>query len=234
MTRRAALRLTARLAAEHPPGAAELSRAGEMTRDQREPSGCAAGRPITVLHRDDLGLPGRYGVRSADSNTVDHHPSCGGLRRSQHRRWLHRRHRELAQLAGLATARGPPGRFPLVHADSLAEGVASALHYEGPFILSDEMCDLPTLAHTLRRDARSYVPPTVPASLAYAAAKPIEALARALHRHPILSRVQLDFISSGAEPLADRARETFGFSPLPIEEGLSRYLANRTTPGPRP
>jgi nucleoside-diphosphate-sugar epimerase len=51
----------------------------------------------------------------------------------------------------------PSGRFPLVHADSLAQGVASALHHEGPFILSDEMCDLPTLARTLRRDARSYV-----------------------------------------------------------------------------
>jgi nucleoside-diphosphate-sugar epimerase len=126
----------------------------------------------------------------------------------------------------------PPGRFPLVHADSLADGVASALHHEGPFILSDEMCDLPTLARTLRRDTRSYVPPTVPASLAYAAAKPIEALGRALHRHPILSRVQLDFISSGAEPLAERARETFGFIPLPIEEGLSRYVTNRARFGP--
>jgi nucleoside-diphosphate-sugar epimerase len=122
----------------------------------------------------------------------------------------------------------PPGRFPLVHAGSLAEGVASALLYQGPFILSDEMCDLPTLARALRRQVRSYVPLTVPASLAYGAARPIEALGRAIHRRPLLSRVQLDFIASSSEPLADRARETFGFTPLPIEKGLSRYLSQRT------
>lgn len=122
----------------------------------------------------------------------------------------------------------PPGRFPLVHADSLAEGVASALPFEGPFILSDQMCDLPMLARALRRQARSYVPPTMPAPLAYRAARPLEALGHALHRRPILSRVQLDFISAGIEPLADRAQETFGFAPLPIELGLCRYLADRT------
>jgi nucleoside-diphosphate-sugar epimerase len=121
----------------------------------------------------------------------------------------------------------PPGRFPLVHADSLAEGVARALPHEGPFILSDEMCDLPTLARALRRQARSFVPPTVPASVAYGAARPLEALGRALHRRPILSQVQLDFISAGNEPLANRARGTFGFTPLPLEVGLSRYLADR-------
>jgi nucleoside-diphosphate-sugar epimerase len=70
----------------------------------------------------------------------------------------------------------PPDRFQLVRAGSLAEGVASALLYQGPFILSDEMCDLPTLARALRRQVRSYVPLTVPPSLAYGAARPIEAL----------------------------------------------------------
>jgi hypothetical protein len=60
-----------------------------------------------------------------------------------------------------------------VHAGPLAEGVASALLYQGPFILSDEMRDLPTLARALRRQVRSYVPLTVPPSLAYGAARPI-------------------------------------------------------------
>ncbi len=121
----------------------------------------------------------------------------------------------------------PPGRFPLVHADSLAAGIVSALPYEGPFVLSDDMCDLKSLARALRRQVRSYVPPQVPATCLRAAAPPIEAFARALRRRPILSRVQLDFITAGIEPLTDRATTILGFTPLPIHAGLHRYLADR-------
>lgn len=126
----------------------------------------------------------------------------------------------------------PPGRFPLVHAESLADGVLRALDVvpdgrDGPFIISDGMVDLRTLARTLRSWAPSYVPPQVPAALAYAATAPIEALGRALHRRPILSKVQLDFITAGTEPLADRARSELGWTPMPLAEGLSRYIVDR-------
>lgn len=126
----------------------------------------------------------------------------------------------------------PPGRFPLVHAESLAAGVLRSLDVEpggrdGPFIISDGMVDLRTLARTLRAQAPSYVPPQVPAALAYAATVPIEGLGRLVRRRPILAEVQLDFITSGAEPLADRARAELGWTPMPFAEGLSRYVLDR-------
>jgi nucleoside-diphosphate-sugar epimerase len=120
-----------------------------------------------------------------------------------------------------------PGRFPLVHADSLAAGVLAALDQEGPFIISDALCDLSTLARTLRRQARSFVPPRVPVRCAYATTTVLEALARVSRRAPIMSRVQLDFITAGSEPLPERAAQTLGFTPLPIDEGLRCYLADR-------
>ena len=120
-----------------------------------------------------------------------------------------------------------PGHFPLVHADSLAGAIVSALSHEGPYIISDTMCDLPNLARTLRRQARSSVPPRVPAGVAYTAATLIEALGRALRRRPIMSAVQLNFITAGTEPLADRAMQKLAFRPLQLDEGLRRYLADR-------
>ena len=121
-----------------------------------------------------------------------------------------------------------PGRFPLVHAESLAAAIVRALDHEGAFIVSDGMCSLKSLSQALRRQARSYLPPQVPAALAYAATAPVEALGRALHFRPMLCKVQLDFITAGNEPLAERAGQTLGFAPLPLDEGLRRYLANRT------
>lgn len=120
-----------------------------------------------------------------------------------------------------------PGRFPLVHARSLAGAIVSALDHEGPFIVSDGMCDLKSLALALRQQARSWNPPQVPAGLAYAATAPVEALGRALHFRPMLCKVQLDFITAGNEPLADRAQKLLGFVPCTLREGLRRYLAER-------
>ena len=67
----------------------------------------------------------------------------------------------------------------------------------------------------------------MPAGVAYTAATLIEALGRALRRRPIMSRVQLDFINAGTEPLADRAMQKLAFRPLPLDEGLRRYLVDR-------
>jgi nucleoside-diphosphate-sugar epimerase len=122
----------------------------------------------------------------------------------------------------------PPGRFPLVHADSLATGIVRSLLHQGPFIISDGMHDLHGLARALRRHTRSYVPVEVPAKVAYAAAAPIEAMALALRRRPILSRVQLDFITGGNQPLSDQAEKVLDFRPLTLHEGLARYLAERS------
>lgn len=120
-----------------------------------------------------------------------------------------------------------PGRFPLVHAESLANATLRALDHDGAFIVSDGMFSLKSLARALRTTARSYVPPELPARLAYAATAPLEALGRALHFRPMLCKVQLDFITSGNEPRADRAVQQLGWSPRPIDAGLRRYLAER-------
>jgi dihydroflavonol-4-reductase len=120
-----------------------------------------------------------------------------------------------------------PGRFPLVHAASVADAMVRALGHEGAYIVSDGMCSLKSLAQSLRRQARSYVPPEIPAALAYAATAPMEALGRALHFRPMLCKVQLDFITNGSEPLADRAAQVLGWTPRPLEEGLRQYLTER-------
>ncbi|MBL8930620.1 MAG: NAD-dependent epimerase/dehydratase family protein [Kineosporiaceae bacterium] len=120
-----------------------------------------------------------------------------------------------------------PGRFPVIHAESLAAGIVSALDHEGAFLLSDGMCDLPTLAAELRRQAHSLAPPTLPAPLVYAAVLPLEAACRALGRRPILCRAQLDFITAGSEPRPERAIATLDWQPLPLREGLRRYLSDR-------
>jgi nucleoside-diphosphate-sugar epimerase len=122
----------------------------------------------------------------------------------------------------------PRGRFPLVHADSLVTAIVGALNHEGAYIVSDGMASLKSLARALRSQTRSYVPPEVPAALAYAATAPVEALGRALHFRPMLCKVQLDFITNGTEPLAQRAAQTLGWTPLRLEDGLRRYLSERT------
>lgn len=120
-----------------------------------------------------------------------------------------------------------PGQFPLVHADSLAQAIVRALDADGAFLVSDGMHSLKSLAQALRTQARSYVPPQIPAGLAYAATALVEALGRALRFRPMLCKVQLDFITAGLEPLPDRAVQTLGWQPMPLADGLRRYLAER-------
>jgi dihydroflavonol-4-reductase len=120
-----------------------------------------------------------------------------------------------------------PGRFPLVHAQSLAQAIVRALDAEGAFLVSDGMSSLKTLAHTLRAQKRCYVPPQIPAGLAYAATAVVEAIGRTLRFRPMLCKAQLDFITAGLEPLSERAVNALAWQPLPLAEGLQRYLAER-------
>lgn len=121
----------------------------------------------------------------------------------------------------------PRGRFPLIHADSLAEGIVASLDHDGAFILSDTMCDLPTLAREVRRQTESLVPPTVPAPLAYGAIWPLEQVGKLVRVRPILAKVQLDFITAGLEPRPERAIAELDWYPMLLAEGLKRYLADR-------
>jgi dihydroflavonol-4-reductase len=120
-----------------------------------------------------------------------------------------------------------PTRFPVVHVDSLAAGIAAALGHPGAFILSDQMTGLREIALRLHAEARTRIPPVMPPGIVRPGATLLEALARLTRRPPIMARVQLDFLTKGWEPRPDRAIAELGWQPTPLEEGLSRYLAER-------
>jgi nucleoside-diphosphate-sugar epimerase len=119
------------------------------------------------------------------------------------------------------------GRFPVVHADSLARAIHVAMDHEGAFIVSEGMTSLKDLALTLREQASCFVPPQLPKPMVYASIMAMEAGARLLGMRPLLSVSQLDFITKGAEPLADRAESILGWKPGTLADGLRNYLKAR-------
>jgi nucleoside-diphosphate-sugar epimerase len=108
------------------------------------------------------------------------------------------------------------GGFPVVHVDSLADGIERTLGHDGAFIFSDAMTSLKSMAVETRRLERCWVPPTIPTPLGYASATAMEAFARLTRIRPPLARVQLDFITNGCEPLADRAATVLRWQPWPL------------------
>jgi dihydroflavonol-4-reductase len=128
---------------------------------------------------------------------------------------------------------GVAGRFPLVHVDSLADAITRTLQrhggpgHEGAFIVSDAMTSLSDLARQTRKLHSCWIPPTIPTVLGYASATLMEGFARLTRMRPPLARVQLDFITKGWEPLAERAASVLGWTPRPLAQGLAQYLADR-------
>lgn len=119
------------------------------------------------------------------------------------------------------------GRFPVVHAASLAQAIVVSLKHTGAFIVSEGMTSMPQMARALRLQTRSYVPLTLPKFLAYASAALLELLSRITQQRPILATVQVDFITNGSEPLATKAQQTLGWTPQSLDQGLARYLRER-------
>ncbi len=117
------------------------------------------------------------------------------------------------------------GRFPVVHVDSLADGIRRAMGHRGAYIISDGMTDLKTIARTVRQHTRAYVPPEVPVAPLVPAIRVLEALARVTRRPPIMSRVQVKFITAGWEPHPGKIISQHGWQPLPLAEGIRRCLA---------
>ena len=122
---------------------------------------------------------------------------------------------------------GVAGGFPLVHVDSLADAIERSLEHEGKFIVSDAMTSLKDLALETKRQQPCWVPPTVPTAMGYASAMLMEGFARLTRMRPPLARVQLDFITKGWEPLADRAASVLGWAPRPLKQGIAQYLVDR-------
>jgi nucleoside-diphosphate-sugar epimerase len=120
--------------------------------------------------------------------------------------------------------------FPVVHADKLADAIVRAFDHAGAFIVSESMSSLKEIALAVRAQApRAFVPPTVPAWMAYATIGLLERIARWSGTRPILSVSQLDFVTQGDEPLADRAISVLGWQPGSLAEGVGKYLRERSS-----
>ncbi len=119
------------------------------------------------------------------------------------------------------------GRFPIVHADSLATAIVQAIDQAGAYIVSDQMTSVKEMALTLRHHAKSYVPLTVPLWLASASAAGLELLAKRTRSRPIMSRVQMEFITKGVEPRSVRAQKDLGWKPWSVDQGIQKYLNDR-------
>ena len=120
------------------------------------------------------------------------------------------------------------GRFPVVHIDSLAQAIIASLSGEGPYIASEQMTTLKTIALVLREHADSYVPLSAPVKLARAGATVLEWVARFTRTTPIMARVQIDFITQGIEPRSERITHELGWRPKTLDEGLAKHLENQT------
>lgn len=121
----------------------------------------------------------------------------------------------------------PPSRFPVVHADNLADAIERSLEHTGPFIVSDEMTSLWQLSGKVRQHARCYRPPVLPLFISGTAIRMMEAGARRFGLRPIMSDSQVKFLTAGYEPRADRAVEQLGWNPWSLEKGLEVYFAQR-------
>ena len=121
------------------------------------------------------------------------------------------------------------GAFPVVHVDSLADAIVRALDHAGAFIVSEGMTSLRDVAMAVRAHApRSFVPPVVPVWMAYATIGVLEHLARWTGTRPIMSVSQLDFVTKGDEPLADRAAGVLGWQARSLADGVDQYLRERS------
>jgi hypothetical protein len=84
------------------------------------------------------------------------------------------------------------------------------------------------IALTLRDlSGTSLVPPTVPAWVARSGAAAGEALARLTHSLPIMTRDQIDFMTSAPEPKTDHALTELGWQPMRFDTGIRKYLRDR-------
>lgn len=117
-----------------------------------------------------------------------------------------------------------PGRFPVVHAGSLADAIILTLGHPGAYIVSDQMTTLRDMARAVRHTARSWAPPSLPLAAVCPLVPALERVAALTRRPPIMARVQLQFLTQGTEPRPDKIISELGWRPLPLDEGIRRYL----------
>jgi hypothetical protein len=118
-------------------------------------------------------------------------------------------------------------RFPVVHVDSLSTAIIKTLGKPGAYIVSDQMTSLEEIARITRDYAASYVPITMPIATTKLGVAILEAAAKIIHTKPFASSVQLDYLTKGWEPMAEKAITELRWKPLSLSEGIKRYLSRR-------
>lgn len=120
-----------------------------------------------------------------------------------------------------------PSSFPVVHVESLTDAIIKSLNSPGAYIASDQMTSLKDIARGMRKQAWSYVPLIVPLWLITIGIHLLEVMARITRIKPFASTVQIAFLTKGWKPDPSKAIRELGWKPLPLEEGISRFLAAR-------
>lgn len=131
-----------------------------------------------------------------------------------------------------------PGTMPVVFADDVARGhlAAEKASPGSRYILSESVWSLPTLAAEMADAARTVLgvevklPSVLPEIVARGVSWVTETLSLLTRQAPLLPAGQLEFLLSGATPVADRARRELGWRPLPLADGLRstlRWLVER-------
>jgi dihydroflavonol-4-reductase len=121
-----------------------------------------------------------------------------------------------------------PGRFPLIHVESLAAGAKAALKaaaWGEAFILSDVQTSLAGLAMDLKRQyPRAYRPISIPMPLAVFNSKLMEAGSRLTGIPPLISRDHLRYLAAGHAADASKAVAGLAWKPMDLEEGVRRFM----------
>ena len=120
-----------------------------------------------------------------------------------------------------------PSSFPVVHVQSLTDAIVKSLDTPGPYIVSDQMTSLSDIAQTMRKQVWSYVPMTIPLWLIMIGIRLLEVMAKIFRIKPFASTVQIAFLIKGWKPDPSKAIRELDWKPLPLEEGISRFLAAR-------
>ncbi|MDB5106305.1 MAG: Dihydroflavonol-4-reductase [Fibrobacteres bacterium] len=123
-----------------------------------------------------------------------------------------------------------PGHFPIVHVDSLASAVIKALRgsqFGNAFNVSDAFVSLKELAKAAKNvHKESYQPFELPAGLVRFSAFVMDLIADTITKSPpILSSVQVKFITQSHDMDCAKAASLLGWSPMPIIEGIRRQFA---------
>ncbi|HLP41640.1 MAG TPA: NAD-dependent epimerase/dehydratase family protein [Fibrobacteria bacterium] len=122
----------------------------------------------------------------------------------------------------------PAGAFPLVHVESLADGIEKALssgRFGESYLFADVHVSLRELAEAAKAVERSaYRPIELPPALIRPSVAMMEAVSRLTRRPPLISAVQVKYITQGIGMDCSKAIRELGWERLNLEQGVRRLF----------